>query len=280
MSWTIQLKIRGVKQGAAVATRTSRKQGVGAGAASARGEAGRVAGAATFAQPSTTVDVAVFGVRGDTLEVLLMQRPDAPGEPFPGRWALPGGFVDVAIDADLAGCARRKLQDKTALAGAYLEQVGSWGDATRDPRGWSATHLYVALVSAQQGEPAPGANAAGLAWFGVDEALQRRPRLAFDHAVLLQAAVERLRSKSEYTSLPAFLLPEPFTLPQLQHRYEVVLGRPVDKSGFRTRMLAADFLDEAGFVDGDSKRPAMGYRLRDRRAPVVFPRTFSPRGGE
>ena len=81
-------------------------------------------------------------------------------------------------------------------------------------------------------------------------------------------------------SLPAFLLPEPFTLPQLQRVYEVVLDRPVDKSGFRTRMLAAGFLKEVGYVAGDSNRPALGYCLIDRETPVVFPRTFSPRGSD
>jgi 8-oxo-dGTP diphosphatase len=116
-----------------------------------------------------------------------------------------------------------------------------------------------------------------VSWFAVDELL-RGPALAFDHGEILRAAVERLRGKVEYTSLPAFLLPEPFTLPQLQQAYEVVLGRPVDKSGFRTRMVSAGFLVEAGPVEGTSRRPAMGYRLADRSAPVVFPRTFSPRG--
>jgi len=121
-----------------------------------------------------------------------------------------------------------------------------------------------------------GANASDVAWFKVDEVLER-PKLAFDHGEILQAAVERLRSKVEYTSLPAFLLPESFTLPQLQRMYEVVLDRPIDKSGFRTRMLSAQFLVEAGFAEGDSKRPAMGYRLLDKNQPVTFPRTFSPR---
>jgi 8-oxo-dGTP diphosphatase len=115
-------------------------------------------------------------------------------------------------------------------------------------------------------------------WHPVDE-LSPRKRLAFDHADILQAALERLRSKVEYTSLPAFLLPEPFTLPQLQKAYEVVLGRTIDKSGFRTRALAADFLLEVGFLDVGSPRPAMGYRVKDRQRVVYFPRTFSPRGG-
>lgn len=232
-----------------------------------------------FPRPYTTVDVVIFTVLDDALEVLLVQRPSGTTEPFPGQWALPGGFVNVDLDADLLACARRKLLEKTAVNSPYLEQLGSWGSASRDPRGWSATHAYFALIPAQDIQLAKGANAADVAWFKVDD-LPKSPRLAFDHSEILQAAVERLRSKVEYTSLPAFLLAEPFTLPQLQKTYEVVLGRAVDKSGFRTRMMAADFLEEVGFVESASNRPPMGYRLKDRSAPVFFPRTFSPRGGD
>jgi 8-oxo-dGTP diphosphatase len=231
-----------------------------------------------FPLPYTTVDVVIFTVLDDVLQVLLVQRPDSGAEPHPGRWALPGGFVDVDLDADLEACARRKLKDKTGLVSPYLEQLGSWGSARRDPRGWSATHVYFALLPARHLALAKGANAADVAWFRVDD-LRSRTQLAFDHGDILEAAVARLRSKVEYTSLPAFLLPEPFTLPQLQRMYEAVLSRAVDKSGFRTRMLSAGFLDEAGPIAGPSKRPAMGYRLRDDKAPVVFPRTFSPREG-
>jgi 8-oxo-dGTP diphosphatase len=231
-----------------------------------------------FPRPLTLVDVVIFTVRADRLQVLLVRRPADQPDPFPGRWALPGGFVDIVRDADLLACARRKLLEKTAVASPYLEQLGSWGGARRDPRGWSATHVYFALIAAPP-EPSAGAdNAAQVGWFPVD-ALPGRRALAFDHGDILRAAIERLRNKVEYTSLPAFLLPEPFTLPQLQKMYEIVLGRAVDKSGFRTRMLAMDFLDEAGYQSGPAKRPAMGYRLRVRSAPVVFPRTFGPRHG-
>ncbi|MFD1559533.1 NUDIX domain-containing protein [Paraburkholderia silviterrae] len=232
-----------------------------------------------FSQPYTTVDVVIFTVIDNALQVLLVQRRAGAGEPFPGRWALPGGFVDVAVDATLEDCARRKLFEKTGVKSPYLEQLGSWGSATRDPRAWSATHVWFALIPAQDVTLAKGANAAEVAWFAVDSVIQK-DGLAFDHDTILQAAVERLRSKVEYTSLPAFLLTEPFTLPQLQRMYEVVLGRPVDKSGFRTRMLAASFLKEAGYVAGESNRPAVGYRLADRQTPAVFPRTFSPRSGQ
>lgn len=232
-----------------------------------------------FPLPFTTVDVVIFTVRSDALEVLLVQRPSDKSDPCPGMWALPGGFVNIDLDVDLQACARRKLLEKTGVKSPYLEQLGSWGSAKRDPRGWSATHAYFALISGQDVELAKGANAADVAWFKVDDLLPRT-RLAFDHSQILHAAVDRLRSKVEYTSLPAFLLTEPFTLPQLQRTYEIVLGRPVDKSGFRTRMLAADFLEEVGVVESDSNRPPMGYCLKDRSSPVVFPRTFSPRGGD
>lgn len=228
-----------------------------------------------FDRPLVTVDVAIFSVVQDELRVLLARRPDGGGEAFPGRWALPGGFVDVHRDADLLACALRKLKEKTGVSSPYLEQLGSWGDAKRDPRGWSATHAYFALIPA----PGEGDRAAGSAaseWVQADDA--RRRRLAFDHGEILAAAIERLRGKVEYTSLPAFLCPEPFTLPQLQHVYEIVLGRGLDKSAFRKRMLDAGFLEEAGPVSGPSGRAAMGYRVRERRRATVFPRTF--RSGE
>lgn len=232
----------------------------------------------SFPLPFNTVDVVIFTVAEDALRVLLMRRPeDKMSEPFPGFWALPGGFVDVNVDHDLLACAERKLREKTGVRSSYLEQLGSWGGASRDPRGWSATHVYFALIPSRDIELAKGGNAADVAWFEVEEVLASS-ELAFDHAVILHAAVERLRGRVEYTSLPAFLLAEPFTLPQLQRIYEIVLNRDVDKSGFRTRMLAAQFLVEAGHVEGHSNRPAMGYRLADRNVPVVFPRTFSPRG--
>ena len=231
-----------------------------------------------FPRPYTTVDVLIFTVIDDALKVLLVQRPSDTNEPHPGLWALPGGFVSIDLDTDLEACARRKLREKTGVASPYLEQLGSWGSAKRDPRGWSATHAYFALIPPGGVTLAKGANAADVAWFTVDDPQLAKKKLAFDHDAILRAGIERLRSKVEYTSLPAYLLPEPFTLPQLQRAYEIVLGRPVDKSGFRTRMMAADFLAEVGIVESESNRPPMGYRLKDRGTPVFFPRTFSPRG--
>lgn len=224
------------------------------------------------ARPLVTVDVVIFTVQapphalGLAVQVLLIRRPAPEGEPFPNAWALPGGFVNIAQDEDLLACAVRKLREKTGLHTHHLEQLGSWGNAHRDPRGWSATHVYMALV------PAPAAVDASAQWHTLAQA-QALP-LAFDHRELLDAALSRLRSKVEYTSLPAFLLPEPFTLPQLQQVYEAVLGRELDKSAFRKRMLDGDFLQEVGPVEGTGPRKPMAYRIRNRDHTTIFPRTF------
>lgn len=226
-----------------------------------------------FERPLVTVDVVIFTVIDEQLKVLLVRRPNTDAEPHPGRMALPGGFINVAIDASLHDCALRKLEEKTGFKTPYLEQLGSWGSATRDPRGWCATHVYFALVPPPEVDVSTASMPTTASeWIEVDAAL--RKRLAFDHAEILGAAVERLRGKVEYTSLPAFLLEEPFTLPQLQRTYEIVLGRPMDKSAFRKRMLDAQFLAEAGSIAGDAGRVAMGYRILDRERAAVFPRTF------
>jgi 8-oxo-dGTP diphosphatase len=223
-------------------------------------------------RPLATVDVVIFGVVAERLSVLLVQRPTRRDEPFPGRWALPGGFVDVATDATIEACALRKLREKTNVRSPYLEQLGSWGGASRDPRGWSVTTVYFSLIDANAVRLATGGNAEAVEWRAI-EGEGVREKLAFDHATLLTAAVRRLRAKVEYTSLPAFLLPASFTLRELQSIYELVLGRSLDKSAFRTRMLSADFVESTGERRTGANRPAEVYRLKDREA-VFFSRTF------
>lgn len=229
-----------------------------------------------FERPLTSVDLAIFSVNEESLRVLIVQRPNTTDEPFAGRWALPGGFVDVHADADLQSCAQRKLKEKAGVSAPYLEQVGSWGGAARDPRGWSATHLYLALLPDAEIALTPGGNAPDVRWSTIT-GTRIKERLAFDHAELLEAAVLRLRNKVEYTSLPAFLMPHEFTLTELQRVYEIVLGRPLEKKAFRTRMLATDLLEEVPRMKEGRTRPAQLFRLRHRRRPIFFARTFSPR---
>jgi ADP-ribose pyrophosphatase YjhB (NUDIX family) len=230
-------------------------------------------------RPLVTVDIAIFAVFDKSLQTILVQRSADPAEPFPGAWALPGGFIDVDQDDTLEDCAKRKLRIKTGVSSPYLEQVGSWGGRDRDPRGWSATHLYFALLPAESVSLAPGANADDVRWWPINGS-RVSTRLAFDHARLLSAALERLRAKVEYTSLPAFLLPRAFTLPDLQHAYEVVLDRPVEKSAFRTRILSAGIIEPIDRQRPTGKRPAQLYRLTSRADPFYFPRAFGTKREE
>lgn len=230
-----------------------------------------------FSRPLTTVDVVIFTVLHDSLQVLLVQRPNTAREPFPGLWALSGGFVDIERDHDLEACARRKLREKTGIDTPYLEQLGSWGSATRDQRGWSATHVYFALIPAEYIVLSKGANAAEIAWYPV--VVQGvNIKLAFDHSIILQAALIRLRNKVEYTSLPAYLLPEEFTLTDLQHMYEIVMERSIEKSAFRTRVISSGMVEplKRKMREGPN-RPAQIYRLKEPGDLVFFPRTFNPR---
>lgn len=225
-------------------------------------------------RPIVTVDIAIFSVIDDRPHVLLARRPDSADEPQPGAWALPGGCVDVDLDTSLEACALRQLHEKAGVVAPWLEQVVAHGGPDRDPRGWSVTHLYAALVPTDQ-VLEPDRNAAGARW----HALRRdgRPKgvkLAFDHGRLLAEAIARIRSKSEYTDLPVRLLPKRFTLPELQHIFEIVLGRPIDKKAFRTRVLAGDMLEKLDDARATGKRPARLYRLRDRRHLHVFRRSL------
>lgn len=228
--------------------------------------------------PLCTVDVIILTLLDDQLQVLLVQREDTPGEPFPGRWALPGGIVDTRRDASLEDCARRKLKEKTGVDTPYLEQLGSWGDVQRDPRGWSTTHVYLALLPATSLNLSRGGNVAEVGWFpvGSEEKRETLTGLAFDHDRILAAGLARVRGKAEYTSLPVYLLQPTFTLSELQQVFQMVLGRPLEKKAFRTRILASGLVEELDAMKETSRRPARLYRRTAGALLHYFPRALEP----
>ncbi len=208
-------------------------------------------------QTIVTVDVVLLTLKDKRLQVALMKRLQ---EPFKGVLALPGGYVHPEEDADVAFAAYRVLREKMQLRPPYLEQLGTFSGARRDPRGWSISVCHLALV-------APDA-VADTQWFPAD----KLPRLAFDHAKLIASAVTRVRNKSSYSALPAYLLPELFTLSELQNIYSEVLGEPLEKSSFRRKLRDLDFLEEVpGAFQGGKQRPAQLYRLKGM---ALFDRTI------
>ncbi|WP_085443445.1 NUDIX hydrolase [Magnetofaba australis] len=225
-----------------------------------------------YRAPIATVDMAIFTVLEEQLQVLLYRRGEHPHK---DRWALPGGIIDVGVDVDLEAAARRKLHGKTGVASPYLEQVATVGNGGRDPRGWSLSVLYFALLPAEGVTLSHGWGAAQAQWRPVTEDGVDMP-LAFDHTELLTAAVQRLRGKVAYTALPAHLLGEEFTLSELQRVYEILLGRKIEKSAFRKRILDAGVVESAaGRKRTGANRPAQLYRRRQSASSHLFPRNLA-----
>lgn len=187
-----------------------------------------------YPRPGLTVDCVVFGLDPSShLKVLLIKR-NLP--PFDDNWALPGGFV--RIDESLEAAARRELQEETGVQDVFLEQLYTFGQVGRDPRDRIVTVAYYALVNLHDYTVQAATDASQAQWFAVDAL----PPLAFDHTEIFQVALKRLRGKIRYEPIGFELLPEKFTLTQLQRLYEAILGRPLDKRNFRKKILKMEIL--------------------------------------
>lgn len=203
-----------------------------------------------------TVDVVLMTLKGGMLHVALLKR-DHP--PFEGVLALPGGYIHADADADTRDAAIRMLKEKTGIESPYLEQLATFSGRARDPRGWSISVVYYALV---QSEVVAQANHPEVELVAIEAARG----LPFDHQQIIEAAVQRVRDKSSYSSLPVYLCGEFFTLPQLQSVYEAILGEPINKVSFRRKIDELDILEPvAGTMEsGKAHRPAQMYRLKKR----------------
>jgi len=180
--------------------------------------------------------------------------------PFERKWALPGGFVRLEETLDEA--ARRELEEETGLSKVFLEQLYTFSEVDRDPRERVVSVAYYALVNLRDHQVHAATDARDAGWFGVHDV----PTLAFDHAEILRLALERLRGKLRYQPVGFELLPKKFTLSELQHLYELVLERTLDKRNFRKRVLTMDLLEETDEVQQDvAHRAARLYRFDERK---------------
>lgn len=223
---------------------------------------------ANYERPSVTVDVVIFALVGDDLQVLLVKRQEAP---FKGMWAVPGSFVQMS--ESLEDAATRALRDETGVQDVYMEQLFTFGEPDRDPRTRVITIAYFALVPYADVELEDVANTAVTGWYSVFSL----PKLAFDHTNILEYALQRLRYKLEYTSVGFQLLPDEFTLTELQKAYEIILKEQLDKRNFRRKILSAEILEETGNKKQDGEgRPAKLYRYRDDAVAEVKTRRLFP----
>ncbi|HYI00607.1 NUDIX hydrolase [Hyalangium sp.] len=210
-----------------------------------------------YPRPALTVDCVVFGMDEGDLKVLLIQRGL---EPFVGKWALPGGFVRMEESLDEA--ARRELEEEAGIRPSHMEQLYTFGEPGRDPRGRVVTVAYFALVKLSDHRVHASTDAREAAWFSVWDT----PKLAFDHAEILGTALQRLKGKVRYQPIGFELLPPKFTLTQLQRLYEIILERTLDKRNFRKKILSMDLLEELDEVEQDvSHRAARLYRFDHKK---------------
>jgi 8-oxo-dGTP diphosphatase len=213
-----------------------------------------------YPKPSVTVDIVIFTIKDKDLKVLFVKRGI---EPFKGKWAIPGGFV--RMNESLEEAAKRELEEETNVKEVYLEQLYTFGQVDRDPRGRVITVSYFALVNQENINLSAKTDVVEARWFSVASL----PELAFDHRKILNYALKRLRWKFEYTTVAFSLLNKKFTLSELQNIYEIVFNREFDKRNFRKKVLSLGILNEEEIKKDVSHRPPLLYSLKEKIGKIV-----------
>jgi 8-oxo-dGTP diphosphatase len=220
-----------------------------------------------FPRPALTVDCVVFGLDDRDLKVLFIRRGIPP---FADRWALPGGFV--RLEESLEEAARRELREETGIEQVFLEQLYTFGEVTRDPRDRVVTVAYYALINLSEHNIQAATDAKDVAWFPVASP----PQLAFDHDRILATALTRLKGKVRYEPIGFELLPQKFTLFQLQKLYETILEQPLDKRNFRKKILGMELLVELDELQSDvPHRAARLYQFEEYKYAQLKQKGFN-----
>lgn len=208
-----------------------------------------------YPRPSVTTDCVIFGYDGRDLKILLVQRGI---QPFKGMWAFPGGYLQM--DEDAIDGAKRELKEETGLEDAFIEQFKTFSAVDRDPRGRVITIAHLALVKISEVRGAD--DAADARWFSLSEV----PQLAFDHDMILREAMAVLKQKIHFEPIGFELLPEVFTMPQLQNLYESILDVRFDRRNFANKILKLGILEDTGERPRDaSSRVPVRYRFNKEK---------------
>ncbi len=215
---------------------------------------------ADFPKPSVTADIVIYTIQNKELKVLLVKRNI---EPFRNKWALPGGFV--RIEESLEDAAKRELREETGVEEVYLEQLYTFGEPKRDPRGRVITVAYMALINSENISLKASTDVSEAGWVMI----KKIPELAFDHKKILDYSLKRLRWKFEYTPVAFSLLPKKFTLSQIQRIYEIVFNKKFDKRNFNKKILSLNILKEEGINKDVPYRPPMMYSLKKNIDEIV-----------
>jgi 8-oxo-dGTP diphosphatase len=216
--------------------------------------------------PQVAADVAVFAFQDGAMNVLLVRRRY---EPYQSYWALPGGLLEASETLEEA--AERELREETGVTDTWMEQLATFSEVDRDPRGRVISCCYLALVDGERARLRPGSDAREAVWRPLEPLLAQIATervLAFDHDRILAYARQRLAYKLEYQNVAWSLLPETFTVSELRRVYEAGIGRAFEPNNFRRIALGWGVLAEAG-ERPTGGRPAALYRFADRRPLIV-----------
>lgn len=215
-----------------------------------------------------TVDTVLLTYHEDAIKVLLVKRASHPDI---DHWGLPGGFLDQSKDKSLEDAANRNIEAKTNIRPPYLEQIQTVGSGNRDPRGWSMSVIFSALVPIA----ACKANVDSVEearWFDMDEA--RKLKLAFDHKQAIEAAFERHKQKALYSFIPVYALTQPMTLTELRRVHELLIGKTIQRKSFIRRAEASDMFTDTGKTTQDKGRPAALYKVKSAVKDYRFVRNI------